>query len=240
VKLTASGIEMGPGDFMGVLCGVALGAFALVNATLSGRLAVLAGPGAVWGVFLWVRRKRDQRRDRFVAQLPELARVLSNAASAGLATRTAVEMAATELDDPAGSELRRVSDELRIGQSVDVALVNLERRMPSREVAVLVGTLVIQHRAGGSLITALRDMSHTLEARQDLRREVRTIMAGSVYTSYVVVIMGLGSLLLVNSMSPGVLDKMTSRPLGQAALGLAAALYAVGFLLIRRTTRIET
>src|SRR5207253_8911661 len=87
VKLTASGVEMGPGDFMGVLCGVALGAFALVSAVLSGRLAVVGAGGAVLGVFLWVRRKRDQRRDRFVAQLPELARVLSNAASAGLATR---------------------------------------------------------------------------------------------------------------------------------------------------------
>ena len=52
--------------------------------------------------------------------------------------------------------------------------------------------------------------------------------------------MGLGSLLLVNSMSPGALDKMTSQPLGQAALCVAAALYALGFLLIRRTARIET
>jgi len=240
VKLTAAGIALGPGDFMAVLGGAAFATGAVVSAMLSSRLAVIAATGAIWGVFLWVRRKRDQRRDRFVAQLPELARVLSNAASAGLAIRSAVEMAAGELDDPAGSELKRVSEELRIGQSVDGALANLERRMPSREVGVLVGTLVIQHRAGGSLISSLRDMSHTLDDRQDLRREVRTVMAGSVFTSYVVVIMGLGSLLLVNSVSPGVLDKMTSRPLGQAALALAATLYAVGFLLIRRTTRIET
>jgi tight adherence protein B len=175
-----------------------------------------------------------------VAQLPELARVLSNAASAGLAIRSAVEMAALELDDPAGSELRRVSEELRVGQPIDLALANLEERMPSREVGVLVGTLVIQHRAGGSLVTSLREMSHTLDARQELRREVRTIMAGAVFTSYVVIVMGLGSLLMLNSINPGILDKMTSRPVGQAALGLAAALYSVGFLLIRRTTRIET
>ena len=47
-------------------------------------------------------------------------------------------------------------------------------RLPSREVAVLVSTLLVSARSGGSLVTALRDIADTLEARKETRREVRT------------------------------------------------------------------
>ena len=52
--------------------------------------------------------------------------------------------------------------------------------------------------------------------------------------------MGIGTVFLLNLIHPGALDEMTSKPLGQVALAVAASLYALGFALIRRTTRIET
>ena len=45
------------------------------------------------------------RTEHFITQLPELARMLANATQAGLALRTAVGMAAEELEAPAGEEL---------------------------------------------------------------------------------------------------------------------------------------
>src|SRR5205823_2762244 len=152
------------GDFVALVVAGALTGYTGARMIVAGAVAPLVGSLVVWGAFAWIRRRLAQRRDQFVTQLPELARVLSNATSAGLAIRTAVEMAAGELDDPAGGELRRVAEELRLGQSIDVALANLEARMPSREVGVLIGTLIIQHRAGGSLVNALRDMATTLDA----------------------------------------------------------------------------
>ena len=239
-KLASAGIGLRSGDFVGLVAVGALAGFVAARMVVSTVVAPLGAALVVWGAFAWVRRRRAQRRDQFVTQLPELARVLSNATSAGLAIRTAVEMAAAELDDPAGGELRRVAEELRLGQSIDVALANLEARMPSREVGVLIGTLIIQHRAGGSLVSALRDMAATLDARHDLRRELKTLMAGSVYTSYVVVVMGVGSLLVLNLIHPGALHTMTSKLIGQVALAVAGLLYALGFFLIKRTTRIAT
>ena len=165
--------------------------------------AILVAAGAIRGCFFYLDRRVQQRRDRFVTQLPEMARVLSNAASAGLALRTAIGMAAADLEEPAAGELRKVSDQMDIGMSLDEALEQLEERLPSRELSVLVRTLVIQARSGGAVVTALRAMSDTLSARSDLRREVRTMLAGSVFTSYAVLAIGVGSLLLLNAIMPG-------------------------------------
>ncbi len=99
--------------------------------------------------------------------------------------------------------------------------MSLQRRLPSREIAVLMTTLIIQQRAGGDVVRALQDLSDTLDKRRETLREVATIMAGAVYTSYIVPILGLGALLLLNTINPQTLDRMTSEPVGIVALVVA-------------------
>ena len=88
----------------------------------------------------------------------------------------------------------------------------MEQRLPGRELGVLVGTLVISSRSGGSLISALRDIAGTLEDRKELKREVRTLLTQATYTGYLVVAMGIGLLFLLNAMHPGLLQDRHQRP----------------------------
>ena len=100
-------------------------------------------------------------------------------------------------------------------------------------------TLVIQQRAGGDTVRALNEPASTLEARKDLIREVRTLLSGAVYTSYVVAGIGIAGVALMNMISPGVMRELTSTLLGIAALVVSGSLWAVAIVLIRRTTRVE-
>jgi tight adherence protein B len=239
-RLVAAGVELTVVEFLAVSLAAAAAGYAISNFVFPTWLAVGAGIACAYACWHWVERKRAKRRDEFIQQLPEVARILSNASSAGLAISTAIEMAAAELDDPAGEEMSRVSQELHIGQSLVRALHNLEHRLPSREVGVLISTLVIQQRSGGDLVRALSDMANTLESRRDLRREVRTLMAGSVFTGYVVALLGIGSLLVLNFISEDLIEKMTETGVGRIALIVSGVLYVVGFLLVEKVTRIET
>jgi tight adherence protein B len=187
----------------------------------------------------YLARAKGKRRDELVAQLPELARIISNAASAGRSLPCAKRQAARELEEPAAPALEAVGEELRLGQPVDRALERLSERLPSRELSVMVTTLLIQQRAGGDLVRALREMAATLDKRKDLRGEIQALMAGAVYTGYVVVLLGVAAVLLLNSVSPGVLDDVLSSWLGRLAFAAAVALYAVGIVLIRRQQAIE-
>jgi tight adherence protein B len=51
--------------------------------------------------------------------------------------------------------------------------------------------------------------------------------------------MGAGTIVMLNLIKPGILKTMTSSVVGQLVFVVAAGLYAIGFLLIRRVTRIE-
>ena len=239
VRIGSAGAGLMPIDFLALCLGAFIGGMALLNIAVPLWLAFIGGAVCVRLCFVWVEKQREKRRLAFVTQLPEVARLLSNASSAGLAIRAAIDMAAEELDSPASDELRLVSEELALGQSVGRALQNLEQRMPSRDVGVLISTLVIQQRAGGDLVNALQDMADTLDQRRDLTREIRTVMAGSVATGYMVAGLGAVTVFLMNAITPGVLDDLTSSVPGLIAVGVAGGLYVAGFLLIRRVTRVE-
>jgi tight adherence protein B len=187
----------------------------------------------------YIRRGKERRREAFIAQMPELARVLANATHAGLSIATAIAIAGDELDEPARGELQRVSNSLSFGNDIETSLNQVRSRLPSREVGVLMTTLLVSARAGGSLVTSLRTIAGTLEERKETRREIRSTLAQSVATGYTVIVMGFVLLLLLNVLSPGTVEEMTRNPFGQAALLFAGTLNTVGFLAIRRMTRIE-
>ncbi|MFE1046469.1 type II secretion system F family protein [Streptomyces olivaceus] len=238
-RLSATGLDVTPGEFFVYMLGTVAGLWLIGQATLApffGPLAGLLGVGVAVQFLNWQRQKRIEK---FINQLPELARILANATQAGLALRTAIGMAAEELEAPAGEELGKVADQLALGAAMEDALGELAERLPSRELVVLVTTLVLSNRAGGQVVSALRNLTETLEERKETRREVRTQLSQVTMTSYAVPVLGVGSLFLMNGVKDGALERMTGSPAGQAAVIIAFALYALGFVLIRRLSRID-
>ena len=238
-KLRSAGSNLTAGRFVLGTVLAALAALLLVGLVLPLLLAVVAAGLAVWGCFAWLGRRLEKRKELFVAQLPEIARLLSNGGAAGLSVPASLELTVREIAEPAHSELQVVLDELGLGQSLEAALDDLGERLPSRELSVLLTTLIIQQRAGGDVVHALTELSSTLDERRQTLREVATLLAGAVYTSYLVPLLGVGSLLLLNTLNSQTLHDMTSRPLGLLALVIAAVLYLLGWFAIRRVTRIQ-
>lgn len=239
LKLAATGLDVTPGEFSVYMLAAVAALWLIGQAALAPFFGPLAGLLGVWAAVQFLNWQRQKRIEKFISQLPELARILANATQAGLALRTAIGMAAEELEAPAGEELGKVAHQLALGASLDDALGELADRLPSRELVVLVTTLVLSNRAGGQVVSALRNLTETLEERKETRREIRTQLSQVNMTSYAVPVLGVGALFLMNGVKAGALERMTGSPLGQAAVIIAFALYAVGFVLIRRLSRID-
>jgi tight adherence protein B len=238
-RLRSAGVERNAAQFVAIVVAIAGGTFVIAVALFPALIAVVAGLIAWWACFAWLGRRLDKRGEEFIAQLPEVARLLSGGASAGLSIPAAIELTAREIEPPARDELQTVLHELSLGRPLSETLEHLRRRLPSREVAVLMNTLIVQQRAGGDAVGALRELAQTLESRRETNREVRTLMAGAIYTAYVVPCMGLFTLVLLNTINSRTLSSMTSQPIGIATLTLAGILYLMAFVAIRRVTRID-
>ncbi|MDH6544343.1 type II secretion system F family protein [Streptomyces lavendulae] len=239
LKLATTGLDLTPGEFFVYMLLAVAGTWLLCSSLLAPFFGPVAGLIGLWAANAFLNWQRARRTERFINQLPELARILANATQAGLALRTAIGMAAEELEAPAGEELARVADRLAVGHSIEESLGEIVDRLPSRELVVLVSTLVLSARAGGAIVGSLRNLTVTLEQRKETRREIRTQLSQVTVTAYLVPAIGLGSLLLVNTMMPGALDRMTGALVGQVAVIVALGLFALGFVLIRRLSKID-
>ncbi|MCT4355554.1 type II secretion system F family protein [Streptomyces sp. Je 1-79] len=239
LRISATGLDLTPGEFVVAMSAVVAVLWFAGQALLSPFFGPICGFLGVWVAMGFLNWQRQKRIEKFINQLPELSRILANATQAGLALRMALSMAADELEAPAGDELEKVAQQLAVGTSVDDALGELAERLPSRELVVLVTTLVLANKAGGTVVSSLRNLTETLEERKETRREVRTQLSQVSMTAYAVPVIGIGSLLLIDNMQPGALDRMTGSGLGQFAVVAAFALYVVGFVIIRRFSKID-
>lgn len=238
-ELQLAGLDRRPVVVLGASASVAAVSTYLLWTLLAPVLGVVGLAIGAYSVRWYLRRGRERRKEQFIGQLPELARVLANATNAGLSLATSLAIAGDELDEPARSELKRVSTSVMFGSDLSSALDELRERVGSREVAVLVSTLVVASRSGGSLVSSLRDIADTLDARKETRREIRTTLSQSLATGNLIIILGFGMLFLLNAIQPGTVEIMTSNIVGQIALVLSTGLFAAGFLAIRRMTRVE-
>lgn len=238
-ELELAGLTAMPSVVLLVGVGASVAAMWAIGRFLTPVLAVV---GLVVGFVVirtYLRRSQRRRQEAIVNQLPELARVLANASFAGLSLPTALAMAASDLSEPTRGELKRVADQLEFGAPLQVALQDFRDRVGSREAGVLVSTLVVSSRSGGSIVTALRGIAASLEQRKETRRQIQTTLSGPSATATLIVILGIGILFLLNSIQPGTVDLMARHPVGVAALMISGSLFAVGFLAIRRITRID-
>ncbi|MCX4964497.1 type II secretion system F family protein [Streptomyces sp. BE147] len=239
LKLAATGMELSPGEFFVYALLAMAGLWMIASSLLAAFFGPVAALIGLWGTNAFLNWQRVKRTERFINQLPELSRILANATQAGLALRTALSMAADELENPAGEELARVARRLAVGEPLEDALSEVTDRLPSRELVVLVTTLVLSNRAGGTVVSSLRNLTETLEERKETRREVKTQLSQVTVTAYAVPGFGIGAMLLMNAVMPGALDRMTGALIGQIAVVVSIVLYAIGFIVIRRLSRID-
>lgn len=238
-RLSSAGIRWSPLLTILVIMVSMLG-MAIVGQPLLGKIGSSILSALLPFAFMqWLNRKGVKRREDFTAQLPEMARIIANGNSAGLSIVRCLSMAGRELPEPAGDELRKVAKQLDLGWSVDQSLRELSARLPSRELDVLMRTIVIQSRSGGALSSALSEISQTLEDRKELRREVRTVILGSAVSGYAVITMGCGAIILMNLMQPGMLDQMAESTVGRIVIAISMLFFCLGAVLMRIVSRIE-
>src|SRR4030042_5034999 len=134
--------------------------------------------GGIVGFFaptFYLRRQQGRRLIRFDNQLADMLSLLVNGLRAGYSTMQAMEAVSRELPPPISAEFRRVVQEMQLGVSLDTALENLTRRIPSNDLELVVTATNVQREVGGNLAEILDTISHTIRERIRIKGEIRVL-----------------------------------------------------------------
>lgn len=167
------------------LIGISILLGALLAWFLGNRYMLSALIGATAGAFapaFYVRRQQKIRLQKFNDQLADMLNLMVNGLRAGYSTMQAMESISKELPSPICDEFRRVVQEMQIGISMESALENLLRRIPSADLDFVVTAINVQREVGGNLSEILDSISFTIRERVRIKGEIR-VLTSQVRTS---------------------------------------------------------
>ena len=134
----------------------------------------------------YVRTMAKKRMESFDNQLSDTLNLWVNALRSGYSVLQSMEAIATELPAPVSVEFERVVQEVRLGLSVEQALANMYRRVPSEDLDLVITAVNIQREVGGNLAEVLDTISHTIRERVRIKGEIRTLTAQGRVSGWII------------------------------------------------------
>ncbi len=189
--------------------------------------------------FLVIAHKRAKNIANFEKQFPEALDFLSRSMRAGHGFSIALEMLAADSPDPLGSAFRRISNDLQLGSSLDVALGRLLVLVPSVDVRFFVSSVLLQQETGGNLGEILSKLALIIRERFRLKGQVKAASAHGRITGLVLVLMPVVVTGLMMISSPQYLADLAADKVGRIMIYGAAVGQVVGYLVIKKITNIK-
>jgi tight adherence protein B len=238
--LEIAGIPLKAEEYVAIWMGVAIFPSALAVVLSADFITV----GAVFLIGLIlppivVARTKSKRMASFETQLGDSLSVIGNCLKAGFTFYQSMESIVNEMPNPISKEFGKVLREVKLGISMERALLNMVDRLKNDDLELLVSALNIQRQVGGNLAEILENIDATLKERIRIKGEIKVMTAtgriSGIIIGLIPVVM-LGALMLIN---PSYVRLFFETTIGICMLVAAAIMEMIGFLAVKKVVNIK-
>lgn len=205
--------------------------------------AVLVAAVAAFGASLlpplWFKRKVSSRVELFNSQIMELTNGLAAGMRAGQAFPAALESVSRRIPWPMNEELRTVLREYRLGLDLPESLARMQARLPSEDLALLVGAVKLTTQSGGSLAEVMEKMTELIRARNDFQERLKNLTAQGKFEAIAMSVMPIVVFFILFFENRPLVMPLVTTETGWTAIAAVCVLITCGYLCIRRIVTIE-
>ncbi|CAG4893473.1 type II secretion system F family protein [Paraburkholderia saeva] len=213
-----------------------IAAFLLSGSVLVGIVAL---PLALMLPKKVVARMRAKRIVALEKQLPDALLMLAGALRAGASFPVALESVVHESTPPIAEEFDLLMREIRLGIDLDVAMRNVEKRIPVPDFMMVTAAITIAREVGGNLAEALESVARTLREKLQMEGKIRALTSQGRMQGIVMTCLPLLLMLVLRFIEPVAMAPLFSEPVGWATLGVIAVMEFLGYRFISAITRID-
>jgi len=191
-------------------------------------------PGMVWASL------RKKRLAKFEEQLPDAFVMLSSSLQSGASLNMALETVAAQSPVPLSQEFGLIVKRMRLGVTLDDALIELEKRLPMQSFIMASSAIRISREVGGNLVETINSMSKTLRRKKMMEGKIESLTAqgraqGIFMAMLPVILAGLLSVI-----EPEAMTKLYTTKEGLVVLFIMVSMQILGYVFIRKVTSIDT
>ncbi|GGG00518.1 type II secretion system F family protein [Paenibacillus abyssi] len=238
--LARAGAPLRPEDFMLIQWGTSA-AGAAIFYLLFGKI-IFGLIGFVIGLMLplwWVRKKQRDRLNGFNDSLQDMITTVIGSLKAGFSFAQSLKIVAEDSESPMKEEIELVLREMQYGSTMEAALQQLQERMPSEDLDLLIQSILIQRQIGGNLAVILETIVQMIRDRNKIQRQLRTLTAQGRLSGLVIGALPIGIGIFIYLIQPDYIESLFLHPFGIVLLIYGSISGVIGFAFIRKLTRIE-
>jgi tight adherence protein B len=150
---------------------------------LSLLVGLMLGAGIPhFAVGFFIKRRVTQ----FTSKFPDAIELLVRGLRSGLPISETIGVVGQEVQGPVGVEFRSITDKMKIGRTMDVALQETADRLGTPEFQFFVITIAIQRETGGNLAETLANLANVLRMRGQMKLKIKAMSSESKASAYII------------------------------------------------------
>lgn len=198
--------------------------------------------GVSLGLFLphsYVNFRIKSRQNKFIDLFPDAIDLMVRGLKAGLPVGESVRTAGDEMPDPVGTELKRITDGVRIGRQMDEVLWEASKRLNLQEFDFFTIAISIQSETGGNLAETLNNLAEVLRGRRQLKRKIRALSSEAKASAYIIGSLPFVMTLLIYLVNSEYITGLFNDPRGQAMLAFGLFMVVAGAAVMFKMVKFE-
>lgn len=187
----------------------------------------------------YVGFRAKRRRIRFIAYFPEAIDLMVRGVRAGLPIAESIKAAGEEVPDPVGTELKRITDSVRLGRKLDEVLWEASKRLNLQEFKFFAIALSIQSETGGNLAETLNNLSDVLRSRRQLKRKIKALSSEAKASAYIIGSLPFIMCVLIYLVNSEYIMRLVTDVRGNIMIGFGLVMIAAGVGIMYRMVKFE-
>ncbi|MDQ4421085.1 type II secretion system F family protein [Sphingobium sp. DEHP117] len=148
-----------------------------------------------------------RRIKKFTQNFPDALELMVRGLRSGLPIAETLTIVSTEVPAPVGEEFKLVTERIKIGKTMDQALIETAERLGTPEFQFFCITLNIQRETGGNLAETLSNLATVLRQRAQMKLKINAMSSESKASAMIIgslpfIVFGLISAINYSYMSP--------------------------------------
>ncbi|MGM0379998.1 MAG: type II secretion system F family protein [Bacillota bacterium] len=199
----------------------------------------------IFSIIIWILPKfflnflYKKRVKKFNNQLSDGIRILSNGLKAGYSYMQAIKTLTKEMSDPISQEFNWLLKEMSLGVNLKQALTNLDKRVDSEDLNLVIRAMIIQQETGGNLAEILDNISDTIRKRIKIQGEIKTLTAQGKMSGIVIGVMPIIIVFFLFVLNPSYANILIETKIGNILIGVSVISELIGIFFIKKIISID-
>ena len=150
-----------------------------------------------------------------------------------------ISTVAREIAAPVCTEFRRIEQGMRLGQTLEEALWDANKRLDTPEFKFFVISLSLQRETGGNLAETLENLSEILRKRRQMRLKIKAVSSEARASAMIIGSLPFIMVIILYVIAPGYITALFVDQRGHAMIGVGLVSLFIGYGIMMKLVRFE-